>query len=312
MSRPILSSLTDFAPQTRDKVERLLELLAEIGEHRYLGSRLVLHGGTALNVFHLGLPRLSVDIDLLYVGSTSVETMLAERDRVRAELDSLVRRMKYRPSDPVDEHAGVTYKLAYVGDYGRDTIKVDLNFLNRSPVLADEMRPCPHCVPDVSFRVVPYLELVAGKLKALLERRHAAIRDLYDLHGAALRGIDDQELFRGLAVYYWSLADPFPCPLEGAVVDRFSGLEHAVASELYPVLAATDRPTLSEMQISVAGFIETLLPLGDGPEEYLRRMADSGDFLPELLFAGWPDVLERARNSPAAEWKVLNLGRRPR
>ncbi len=148
MTRPILRAQTDLAPQTVDTVERLLELLAEIGQHRYLGPRLGLHGGTALNVFHLGLPRLSVDIDLLYVGSTNRETMLAERDRVRAEVESLVCRMGYRPSDPADEHAGVTYKLAYVGDYGQETIKVDLNFLNRSPVLADETRACPYCLPE--------------------------------------------------------------------------------------------------------------------------------------------------------------------
>jgi predicted nucleotidyltransferase component of viral defense system len=312
VTRPILSPPTGFASPTIDKVERLLELLGEIEQHRYLGPRLVLHGGTALNVFHMELPRLSVDIDVLYVGSTDREIMLAERGIVRAEVESLVRRMGYRLHDPGDEHAGVTYRLTYGTDYGQDSIKVDLNFLNRSPVLGHEMRVCPYCRPQLSFKVVPYLELIAGKLKALVERRHPAVRDLYDLHRAAARDVEDRELFRALVVYYWSLADPFPCPLDVRVVERFSGEERAVESELYPVLTATERPTLGEMQHTVAGFVESLLPLDDEHEEYLRRMGELGDFQPDLLFARWPDALERARNSPAAEWKTLNLRRRPR
>ncbi|MCL5942574.1 MAG: nucleotidyl transferase AbiEii/AbiGii toxin family protein [Actinobacteria bacterium] len=168
MTRPILSPPTGFASPTIDKVERLLELLGEIEQHRYLGPRLVLHGGTALNVFHLELPRLSADI-------------------------SLVRRMGYRLNDPGDEHAGVTYRLSYETVYGQDSIKVDLNFLNRSPVLGYEIRGCPYCRPQLSFKVVPYLELIAGKLKALLERRHLAVQDLYDLHRAATRGVEDRD-----------------------------------------------------------------------------------------------------------------------
>jgi len=138
------------------------------------------------------------------------------------------------------------------------------------------------------------------------------VRDLYDLHRAAARDVEDRELFRALVVYYWSLADPFPCPVDVRVVERFSGEERAVESELYPVLTATERPTLGEMQHTVAGFVESLLPLDDEHEEYLRRMGELGDFQPDLLFARWPDALERARNSPAAEWKTLNLRRRPR
>ena len=96
MTRPILSPAGSFAPRTLDKVERLLELLHEIGVHRNLGPRLVLHGGTALNVFHLQMPRLSVDIDLLYVGGVDLDVMLAERGVVRAELETVARKLGYR------------------------------------------------------------------------------------------------------------------------------------------------------------------------------------------------------------------------
>jgi hypothetical protein len=39
---------------------------------------MALKGGTALNLFHFDVPRLSVDIDLNYVGAIERDTMLAE------------------------------------------------------------------------------------------------------------------------------------------------------------------------------------------------------------------------------------------
>ena len=52
----------EFPPQTLDKVDRLLDLLAELSEHPLLKDKLALHGGTAINLFMLNIPRLSVDI----------------------------------------------------------------------------------------------------------------------------------------------------------------------------------------------------------------------------------------------------------
>lgn len=310
MSAPILHLSGDFAPQTVDKVERLLELLSEIHDHRYLGPRLVLHGGTALNVFHLDIPRLSVDIDVLYVGAVEREEMQRERGEVRVELEALVGRLGYRYNPPKDEHAGVTYKLTYRTRWGEDMIKVDLNFLNRSPVLGYEMVPCRHCVPEVVFGVVPYEELMAGKVKALVERRSAATRDLYDLYRASQAGFRDWDLLRAVVVYYWTLADTFPRPLDGTVVERFSGHERGLESDLFPVLVPAERPRLAEMIEAVAGFVERLAELTPEQLEYMELMAASGTYRPELLFEQWPGVLERAKASPAAAWKVYNLQRR--
>ena len=41
--------LAGFPPRTVDKVERLLDLLVEMGEHPLLRGKLALHGGTAFN-----------------------------------------------------------------------------------------------------------------------------------------------------------------------------------------------------------------------------------------------------------------------
>ncbi len=74
-----LVDMDGFQPRTVDKVERLLDLLEEMDRHPALRGRLAMHGGTAINLFMLDMPRLSVDIDVSYIGSPDRERMLAER-----------------------------------------------------------------------------------------------------------------------------------------------------------------------------------------------------------------------------------------
>ena len=71
-----------FQVESYEKVHVLVRLLEAIRMHPFLGPRMALKGGTAINLFVLGLPRLSVDIDLNYVGPSDRATMLTERPRI--------------------------------------------------------------------------------------------------------------------------------------------------------------------------------------------------------------------------------------
>ena len=55
---------TGFQAEPLEKVLQLLELLEGLRSHPFLADRLVLKGGTAINLFVLDLARLSVDVDL--------------------------------------------------------------------------------------------------------------------------------------------------------------------------------------------------------------------------------------------------------
>jgi len=56
-----------YKPEILEKVYRLLDTLQQFTSIPYLKERLVLKGGTALNLFYFdSMPRLSVDIDLNY------------------------------------------------------------------------------------------------------------------------------------------------------------------------------------------------------------------------------------------------------
>lgn len=319
MTRPALLDVSGYPPQTVEKVERLLELLTEFGGHPFLGSRARLHGGTALNVFHLGMPRLSVDADLTYVGQVSKIRLLEERPRMEQALRDLGASLGYLVSVGKEAHAGRTFHFEYRYAGQVDNLKMDLIYLNRSPLLDAERAVCGTSSPETSVMTMALAELVAGKTKALFDR--LAVRDLYDIYRIYTGGFPvsmaagDDDLYRlqrRVRIYYASLSKPFPCPLDGDIANKFAGRADEVERELYPVLHADDRPTLETMIAAASRYVdEHVAPKDQHEKEYVRRLGEESVYLPSLLFSQWPEVLARAEASPAAEWKVINLKRRP-
>lgn len=90
-----LAGETGLQAGTLEKVIRLLDLLAEIAADPVLKDRVALKGGTALNVFYLALDRLSVDIDLNYIGALDREAMQAERPEVEGALAQILEAQGY-------------------------------------------------------------------------------------------------------------------------------------------------------------------------------------------------------------------------
>lgn len=80
---------TGFRGEALEKVVRLLELLEGFRSHPFLKSRIGLKGGTALNLFVFDVPRLSVDIDLNYIGAVDRDAMLAERPKVEQAIEAV-------------------------------------------------------------------------------------------------------------------------------------------------------------------------------------------------------------------------------
>jgi predicted nucleotidyltransferase component of viral defense system len=102
-----------FQVESYEKVHVLVRLLEAVRTHPFLGTRMALKGGTALNLFVLGLPRLSVDIDLNYVGASDRETMLAERPRIEQALQQVTGRMGMTVKRAPTDHAGGKWRLSY-------------------------------------------------------------------------------------------------------------------------------------------------------------------------------------------------------
>ena len=174
---------TGFRPDVLEKVAHLLGLLEVLQSHPFLNGKLVLKGGTALNLFIFDIPRLSVDIDLNYVGSEQRETMLEERPQIERALQTVFKREGFTVRRMPDEHAGGKWSLRYrsVTRQGAN-LEVDINFMYRLPLWPIKIMNSFRLGTwqAVGIPVTDIHELAAGKLAALFSRRKA--RDLYDSH----------------------------------------------------------------------------------------------------------------------------------
>jgi hypothetical protein len=175
------AAASGFQAESLEKALRLFELLESLRSHPFLKERIVLKGGTALNLFVLKAPRLSIDIDLNYIGAADRETMLSERPKVEQAVRAVCGRLRMQVKRAPSEHAGGKWRLTYVSAWGRPgTLELDINFLLRTPLWPPVLMDS-HPIGSLSAKRVPLLnvhELAAGKLAALFDR--SAPRDLFD------------------------------------------------------------------------------------------------------------------------------------
>jgi Nucleotidyl transferase AbiEii toxin, Type IV TA system len=309
VSRPLLTLPVAFTQSVIEKVERLLEVLSALEGDPFLGRMFVLHGGTALNLFHDEVPRLSVDIDLMFTGAVDLETMREMRPQVDTRFRGVVAALGYAVQGTNDEHSGQTYRVKYGDEY----IKVDVSYLARVALLDPELPRCSLADPPVVFPTLRLPELVSGKIKALVERR--AARDLYDLYRLSCKepGLLEDPLARALAVRAVSVSDPFPrVRTPSQVLDVLESPPSEYTEPLLAMLPAGERPDYAEMLGAVRRWLSALDVTTAAEAEFMRLLDEEAEYRPQLLFAAWPDVLKRATMDPVMAWKLRNLSRRSR
>ena len=135
-----LARETGFPADNLEKVLRLRELLTELHKHPFLSGKLVLKGGTALNLFYLDLARLSVDIDLNYIAHMDREATLGERPEITRAVEQVATGLGYKLQDGVDEYALREWYLNYQNHTGKPgRIQIEINFLMRACALAPKV-----------------------------------------------------------------------------------------------------------------------------------------------------------------------------
>lgn len=288
-----------------EKVIRLRQLLIEFRKHSFLRERLVLKGGTAVNLFYLELARLSVDIDLNYIGQLDPEEMQRERPEIVNATEQITEALGYKVQKSADAYALNEWFLAYQNHIGSpDQIQVEINFLMRASALAPRLRQAIPIgdEPACEFPVLAIEELFAGKIRAMIDRRHP--RDLYDLFRLGRARLTyNPDLMRKLAVLFSSTLNR---DLRTYNMSRFTDIdEEAIKRLLYPLLKAGDRPTGAEMFAVAQPILEGVL---DHRREanFLEAMA-AGKYQPELLFPQDTAIVSRIRNHPALLWKAENV-----
>jgi predicted nucleotidyltransferase component of viral defense system len=205
---------------------------------------MALKGGTALNLFVLGLPRLSVDIDLNHVGCSDRATMLAERPRVDQALQQVAGRMGLTVKRAPTEHAGGKWRLTYATALGRQgSVELDVNFMLRTPLWPATPRDSHPIGGDKATQVlvVDEHELAAGKLAALVAR--SASRDVFDARELLQRpGLDRTRLRLGFVVY----GGMNRVDWRTITVESIHTTANDVDTQLVPMLRTDVRPAKSE------------------------------------------------------------------
>jgi predicted nucleotidyltransferase component of viral defense system len=107
-----------FRAEVLEKVIQLLHLLGMIQTHPFLGGKLALKGGTALNLFLFEVPRLSVDIELNYIGAASSDEMVEQRPKVEEALGAVFAREGFSVRRVPGDHAGGRWALRYESAIG--------------------------------------------------------------------------------------------------------------------------------------------------------------------------------------------------
>jgi len=317
MSAPSAQTLQRIAAETRlpaatlEKVLRLLDVLQAIAEDRDLKSRVALKGGTALNVFHLRLDRLSVDIDLNYVGAVDRAAMEADRPLVDEALLRLLEAQGYQVRRQPPGHAGGKWVARYSSALGGGaSIEVDLNYMARGPLFGVQtMTSTPlGGVSATGIAVLDLHEVVAGKLVALLDRR--AARDLFDARRILETQTLDWSLVR-VGVLAWGAAGRRDW--REASLDDIGGdprelrqkLAICLPQDFFEAAGGVDRWIAHSVAICRAG----LAPLFErtvGEAAFLDRLLDAGEVDPSGLAAS-DAVKARVAAMPMLAWKAQNV-----
>ena len=262
-----------------------------------------LKGGTAINFFVRDFPRLSVDIDLVYLPVEDRPTTLRGIDAALRRIAGAVRRafagVQVRELRSLGEDH-VT-KLALRTRVGAE-IKIEPSTVLRGtlhPTVDRALAPRAVAVfgRSVTMRVVSLPDLYGGKLCAALDRQHP--RDLFDVRGLfAAEGLTD-EIRRAFVVFLAShdrpmgeLLMPNVKDLARIYAEQFSGM--------------TDPPVaLAELEAARAELIARINAELTRPErEFLLSLKRKE---PQWDLLGLPGVARL----PGPQWKLYNLRKMP-
>jgi predicted nucleotidyltransferase component of viral defense system len=170
-------------------------LLTRVAPLMLVDDTFALKGGTAINLFVRDMPRLSVDLDLVFPDHTlpREEALKRINEAIRQSVARL-KKQGFQTHAPASADAGETKLLVRQGAI---EVKIEVNFVMRGTVhpvrrasLTQSARDTLQA--DLEIPVVSLEDVYGGKLVAAMDRQHP--RDLFDVmqlfaHEAITTGI---------------------------------------------------------------------------------------------------------------------------
>ena len=294
-----------FMRDTLEKATRLADILQYFNTDPLLKENLALKGGTAINMTIFNLPRLSVDLDLDYLGADSKEVMLENRDKVNSVIDRYMASQGYVISPKrKTSHSLDSWVYTYINAGGNpDNIKLEINYSFRAHVLPVKERSIitEYFSCDYKVKTLDPIEIYGSKINALLNR--AAARDLYDVMNMIKFGLFDEKeetiMLKKCVIFYASVsAKKINKSFDVKAIDAIT--KYKIKTDLLPVIKKGD--DLDMAKETVVGYVRGLMKLTRDETEFLRRF-ENKEYVPELLFEDH-NILDRVKNHPMALWKT--------
>lgn len=271
-------------------------LLCQVAPVVMVDNVFALKGGTAINLFLRDMPRLSVDLDLVFPDHRPVRT------EALATINESLRAAKVRLTQ-----VGFDVSAVSARDMGetkllvrRDDIliKVEVNTVMRGVVNPTQTRPLSDAasrelMSDLELALVSPEDVYGGKLVAAMDRQHP--RDLFDVmqlfeHEGITPGIR-----RAFVVYLASHNRPFHEVLFSTPLDIRLEYERTF-------VGMTTGPVTLERLLDTRARLQRELPaaLDTAEREFLRTLARAE---PDWALLDIPHLEEL----PAIRWKLQNL-----
>jgi len=255
----------------------------------YLKNRLVLKGGTALNLFYFDqIPRLSVDIDLNYIGQLNRADMMKERPLIHDAIQQIMLQNQYEQYRNPSHHAGDKMVWRYPSLLGqKGNLEIDLNYMYRQPLWPVQQQATKLITRShVAFPVLDIHELAAGKLSALLTR--TASRDLFDAHHLLTKCDLDNTKLRFAFVVYLGMTELNPDTLSQALI-QYDAIE--IRNRLLPVSKQNTLPRspneirawAEELAKNVKVSLGQIIPLHENELDFISQIRNAGKINASLI-----------------------------
>ena len=275
------------------QVELLVRILPLVGEHPCFA----LKGGTAINLFHRNMPRLSVDIDLVYV---PIGKRIQSLEEMTRNLKGIGNAIIARIPDAKIQYSLLNrteYVNRLIVEAGRAVVKVELSPVLRGTVYEPTVMRITKTAEDAfgfsEVPVVSFEDLFAGKMMAALDRQHP--RDLFDIKGLfEHEGISDR-LKEAFIVYLISHNRRIVEILNPSLLDIQQTFEtDFVGMTTNPIELVDLLETRTELIRTVNSMID---------EKDKKFLVDFKEGHPDWSYFSVPYI----KNLPAVQWKMHNL-----
>ena len=157
-------------------------LLTRVAPLVLVDDTFALKGGTAINLFVRDMPRLSVDLDLVFPEHTvpRAEALKRINEAIRQSVARL-KRQGFQTHALASADAGETKLLVR---HGATQVKIEVNFVMRGTVNPVRMASLTQSArdtlqADLEIPIVSIEDVYGGKLVAAMDRQHP--RDLFDV-----------------------------------------------------------------------------------------------------------------------------------